>query len=192
MKRHVIVITLVSMISIKKQNDSQKEPLQWKLLARWCFDSHSIKCPLKSPETVADAAAESQQILPPQKHTSAGSRQLNASLPESKAMLWHCFRLRPPNIYQTAQVNRTYRSDSLAVQFNNQNITAIIIVCINKFHYTTKTNLSGQRGKFVLRTMNRSTNSPPLTTDSNPEHRVLILINKLINISIDIDFVCFY
>ena len=24
-----------------------------------------------------------------------------------------------------------------------------------------------------------------------PEHRVLILINKLINISIDIDFVCF-
>ena len=25
-----------------------------------------------------------------------------------------------------------------------------------------------------------------------PEHRVLILINKLINISIDIDFVCFY
>ena len=27
---------------------------------------------------------------------------------------------------------------------------------------------------------------------SFPEHRVLILINKLINISIDIDFVCFY
>ena len=126
---------ILSMISIKKQNDSQKEPLQWKLLARWCFDSLSIKCPLKSPETVADAAAESQQILPSQKHTSAGSRQLNASLPESKAMPWHCFRLRPPNTYEIAQVNHTYGSDSLAVKFDNQNVTAIIIVCINKFQH---------------------------------------------------------
>ena len=151
------------MISIKKQNDSQKEPLQWKLLARWCFDSLSIKCPLKSPETVADAAAEPQQILPSQKHTSAGSRQLNASLPESKAMVWHCFRLRPPNTYQTAQVNHTYGSDSLAVKFNNQNVTAIKIVCINKFHYHKNISLWTA---WEVRSENRSTNSPPLTTDS--------------------------
>ena len=47
--------------------------------------------PLVSPEAVADAAAESQQILPPQKHISAGYLYLlhEASPPSSIPLHGH-------------------------------------------------------------------------------------------------------
>ena len=67
-----------------------------------CCDQFSIKCPLTSPETVADAAAQSQQILPPQQHASAGplptftnqgnfSSKPCAGIPNMITLLFHPF-----------------------------------------------------------------------------------------------------
>ena len=48
--------------------------------------------------------------------------------------------------------------------------------------------MRGELGENGVRVFDDAT----MSKVKNPEHRVLILINKVINISIDIDFVCFY